>query len=152
MIAFEISLLSISKYIPLELSIPFYSEIQFRLKTIPRTAKICIGSLQTIPRTAKICTQPSGAAEWFERFQYSLGLNASNADFGGPRNGLKASNASNIAFGCPRNGLNASNTGFGCLRNGLNASSTDFGCPRNGLKAELYFGIDRNGELQRNMF
>ena len=80
------------------------------------------------------------------------GLNASNTDFGGSRNGLKASIASNIAFGCQRNGLSASNADFGCLRNGLNASSTDFGCPRNGLKAELYFGIDRNGELHRNMF
>jgi hypothetical protein len=105
MIAFEISLLSISKYIPLELSIPFYSEIQFRFQTIPRTAKICIGSVQTITRTAKICI------EALEAFKPFLGQPKSVHSLRVPRNGLmKVSNASNTAFGCPRNGLNASST------------------------------------------
>ena len=242
-IAFEKQVLSISKHIPLELSIPVYSEIQFRLQTIPRTAKISTGSVQTIPQTAEIGIESvqtipriadKSVSEAFKPFRGCPNavlealtiLEAFFAfepckpfhHFAGARRHWKRSNHSpdtrrlyrkpwklshhsadsrnpywkrsnqgctgsvqtiprtpegcigsirNLHQTIPRHpkavyrfrlseewfeGFQCFNTDFGCPRNGLNASNTDFGCPRNGLKAELYLGIEWNGELQRNVF
>jgi len=151
-IAFQKQVLSISEHIPLELSIPVYSEIQFRLQTISRTAKISTGSVQTIPQTAETCI---GSVQTIPRtpesYIGSIGSLQTIPRTAKIRIGSVQTKAVLEAFK-PFRGTRRLRTDFGCPRNGLKASNTDFGCPRNGLKAELYLGIEWNGELQRNVF